>query len=439
MRNFVMASGLLLAGALLAGCTELTLAWADLKPRGVEAAPPALGSAEGATPERLDAWRGTREGEVRLALQDYVYGYMPEASQTRLIEKRRLNDEAFEGKGVLEEWTITATATFAGVSAETRPATTARGFPLEVIFPKNADGPSPVILMETFCPAWDAVPDPAVARPEGATEMGGGVIGSIANYVFGRHICTPPFEEILDRGYGVAVLHPETIPDRREEGLAELKRLSAGRADDDARWGAVAAWGWLYSRAYDVLAADPRVDPAAVVAWGHSRYGKSALLAAAFDPRIAGVVSHQSGTGGASLNREKAGESVERITASYPHWFARRYARYAGREHELPVDQHMLLALIAPRPVLLGNARRDVWSDPNGAFRAAMGATPVYELFGAKGMTARRLDDFRPEDEIAFWIRAGTHGVVKEDWPAFLEFLDAHFARRRAPAIDVSG
>jgi len=177
----------------------------------------------------------------------------------------------------------------------------------------------------------------------------------------------------------------------------------------------------------DVLEDDARIDQSAIITWGHSRYGKSALVAAAFDDRIDGVISHQSGTGGASLNRGKKGESVKAITASYPHWFANRYASFGGREEEMTIDQHHLLALIAPRPVLLGNARRDVWSDPNGAFRAAMGADPVYELAGSAGLDQKRLDAWNPDADLAFWIRAGTHGVVKEDWPAFLEFLDAHF------------
>jgi hypothetical protein len=441
MRKTVISFALMCCGLLLSGCAELTIAWADLEPEGVEAAPAALGPFAGAPAvETRDAWRARRAGALRDALQKYVYGYLPDASATRVLEKRRLDDAAFAGKGVLEEWTMTAAATFSGVAVETRPVVLANGFPLEVVFPRNAAGPAPVIVMETFCPSWDVVPDPAVSRPEGAEPMGGGLFGALMTYVFGRHICTPPFAAILEQGYAVAVLHPVAIPDRREEGLAELRRLSAGHEDETTRWGAVAAWAWLYSRVYDALAADPRVDPGAVVVWGHSRYGKSALLAAAFDARIAGAIAHQSGAGGASLNRDKPGESVEQVTANYPHWFARSYARHAGREGDHPVDQHMLLALIAPRPVFLGNARRDVWSDPNGAFRAAQGATPAYRLHGAQGLTAARLDDFRPGDEIAFWTRPGTHGVVKEDWPAFLEFLDAHFGRRAgATAADVSG
>ena len=257
--------------------------------------------------------------------------------------------------------------------------------------------------------------------------MGGGPLGGVMTYVFGRYICTPPFEMILDRGYGVAVLDASVIPDQRDEGLSELRRLSAGHEDDGTRWGAIAAWGWLYSRAIDALEGDPRFAQDGFITWGHSRYGKAALVAAAWDDRVAGVIAHQSGTGGASLNRNKKGESVGAITDAYPHWFAENYAAFAGREDDMKVDQHLLLGLIAPRPVLLGNARRDVWSDPNGAFRAAMGADGVYALYGAQGLAQERLDQWRPDAELAFWLRPGTHGVVKEDWPAFLEFLDAHF------------
>jgi hypothetical protein len=267
------------------------------------------------------------------------------------------------------------------------------------------------------------LPDAGVAgAPDELQERGG---FSLETYVFGRYICTPPVEELLDAGYAVATIFPsEFIPDRREEGLAELRRLSGDGGDEETRWGAIAAWGWAYSRMIDVLEQDARLDRNAMIVWGHSRYAKSALVAAAYDARIDGVIAHQSGTGGASLNAGKKGESIKSITQSYPHWFARTY-----REDNLGgYDQHMLLALIAPRPILLGNARRDVWSDPNGAFRAGLGADPVYELYGARGLDQTGLKPYDPTAGIAFWIRPGTHGVVKEDWPAFLAFLDAHFA-----------
>jgi len=410
----------------VAGCAKLTLAWADLSPDGPAASPLVLGALEG-QPEitTKESWERTRAPLLRAELEKHVFGVLPDASETRIVDRKVINADAFGGKGTLEEYRLAATAVFGDVAVETTGFNSDAGFVMDVALPKNKD-PIAVILMETFCPRWDTLPDPSVAgAPEELGRRGG-----IETYVFGRYICTPPVEEILDRGYAIATIFPsEVVPDRRADGLTELRRLSEGYADDETRWGAVAAWAWAYSRMIDALEQDPRLAKTAYVTWGHSRYGKSALLAAAFDDRIDGVISHQSGTGGASLNREKLGESIMEITKSYPHWFAPRYETYAGREEDMPVDQHALLALIAPRPVLLGNARRDVWSDPNGAFRAAIGATPAYELYGSHGLVQKRLDEWTPSADLAFWIRSGTHGVVKEDWPAFFEFLDAHFNR----------
>ncbi|NWG72597.1 MAG: alpha/beta hydrolase [Parvularculaceae bacterium] len=413
------------AAAMLGGCTQLTLSWADLEPEGAPATPPALAAFDDQPEVATPVDWAARRPLLQRALERHVYGVMPEASATRVVSRRVVNANAYGGRGVLEEYVIAASATFGGVSVAVTSELAPDGFLMSVATPKDAKGPVPVILMETFCPRWSTLPDPGVTRPEGAEDRKGFAL-SVETYVFGQYICTPPVEEIVARGYAIATIFPsEFAPDRRLEGLAELRRLSAGYADETTRWGAIAAWAFAYSRMVDALETDPRY--AAMIAFGHSRYAKSALLAAAFDARIDGVVAHQSGTGGASLNRDKPGESVASITATYPHWFARAYAAHAGREGDMPVDQHHLLALIAPRPVLLGNARRDVWSDPNGAFRAAQGADPVYELLGARGLTVERLDAFDPEAELAFWIRPGTHGVVKEDWPAFLRFLDAHF------------
>jgi hypothetical protein len=420
----------------LASCTQLTLAWTDLDPRDAPAVPPILGAFGSDGPvEGADQWPN-RARALRRALEDSVYGRMPDAAETRVTERRVLNESAFNGKGVLEAWRIAPTARFGDEAIAARGRNGEEGFVMNVAAPKAAAGRVPVILMETFCPRWSTLPDPS--NPPPGRERGpgsGGFLGGVETFVFGRYICTPPVETILSAGYAIATIYPgEFVPDRREEGLAALRRLSAGHADDETRWGAIAAWAFAYSRMVDALEADERFDRSAFISFGHSRYAKSALLAAAFDARIDGVIAHQSGTGGASLNRGKVGESVASITENYPHWFARAYARYVGREDEMPIDQHALLALIAPRPVLLGNARRDVWSDPEGAFRAAMGADPAYELLGSQGLKQVRLVPFDPSADLSFWIRPGTHGIVKEDWPAFLDFLDAHFARPRPDA-----
>lgn len=416
IRAIILAS----AAFAASGCVEATIAWADLEPNGVAAAP-ALDYAS------VSAWEAQGAPAARLMLQQSEYGMMPDRSSSSIISRKTLNEDTFGGHGRLDEYRVAAAATFGGEEVAVKSRDGADGFIMDVATPKG-DGPFPVILMQTFCPRWGTLPDAAVnGAPTPLKKRGG-----IETYVFGRYICTPPIEAILDAGYAVATIFPsEFIPDDRAEGLFELRRLSPGHADDETRWGAIGAWGWAFSRMIDALEEDPRLDKTAMIAFGHSRYGKSALVAAAFDPRIDGVIAHQSGTGGAALNRDKKGESIAKITKSYPHWFARSY-----REDEAaPYDQHMLLALIAPRPILLGNARRDVWSDPNGAFRAAMGADPVYQLYGGRGLDQGALKPYDPTSQIAFWIRPGTHGVVKEDWPAFLEFLKAHFA----PGVERDG
>lgn len=428
----------LFASLALGGCAKLTLAWANLDPHGAPASPLALGESANPGPiTTVEAWESERAPELRAELEREVYGVMPDASSARTVSHKTLNEAAFNGKGRLEEYRIEARVTFNGVTVTaggTEEGSSESGFLMNVVLPTNASGPVPVILIESFCPRWDTLPDPAITRKEGAWSCEeGGFMTSVMHYAFGRYIATPPVEAILDRGYAIATIFPsEVVPDSKKKGLEELKRLAAGHEDQKTRWGAIAAWGWAFSRMVDVLEGDPRFDANAMIVWGHSRYGKAALVAAAFDNRIDGVIAHQSGTGGASLNREKIGESLKEITSQYPHWFDENYAAYAGHEEEMTVDQHMLLALIAPRPVLLGNARRDVWSDPNGAFRAALGADPVYELYGSRGLDQARLVPYRPQSDIAFWIRPGTHGVVQEDWPAFLEFLDAHFKHERA-------
>ena len=220
---------LLLAG-LLPGCVKLTLAWSDLSPKGTPAMPEALASFEGNdTVDGLEVWEEARIDALRQSFQAQVYGVMPDASSTEIIETRVLDEAAFDGAGRLEEYVLRATASFQGVERQTAP------FVMNVILPADAAGPVPIILMQTFCPRWNTIPHPSISRPEGARDCRSSMSGVI-NYVFGRYIATPPLEMILSRGYGVATIYPsEIVPDRGEEGLAALAKLSAGHLDDDTR------------------------------------------------------------------------------------------------------------------------------------------------------------------------------------------------------------
>ncbi len=426
--QFVFVPAMLL---LVTGCIQLTLAWTDLTPDRPVATPAVLGSFEGAGEvTSITSWREERVPQLRDAFQAHVYGYLPDFSSASVIDRRVVADRFLDGRAVLEELTIEALAQF----GDAPPAKAT--FRLLLATPSKQPGPLPVILMETFCRNHTTIPHPDVSRPAtGGGCDGDGVINMAMTYIFGRYIATPPLEEMVDRGFALATFYPgDYVPDNSGAGIAALKQLSAGHQDDATRWGAIAAWGWGFSRVIDVLEMDNRFDPNGMVLYGHSRYGKSALLSAAFDGRVDGVISHQSGAGGGSLSRNKAGETVGAITSSYPHWFSTQYAEYSERESDLPVDQHQLLAMIAPRPVLLGNARRDVWSDPEGSFMAALGADPAYELLGAGGLAQLTLKDFLPSAELVFHIRPGTHGVTEDDWPAFFEFLEAHFGRQQFTA-----
>lgn len=408
--------------------TVLTLRWAPLVPQGQKALPPVLDIHEDAPPIRdVKEWEELGRKRIKTVLQREIYGMMPKNAQTSMISRQIIDEAAYEGLGIYIEYKMSVAPEFNDRLQQPRTLTMA------VVIPKT-QGPHPVILIETFCPRWITLPHPAASKPDGASSD---EPPEIIQFVFGRYNCTPPIKEILKAGFALAVVNAtDFVPDKADSGLSTLAGFGAEKEDQN-RWGAIAAWAWIYSRMVDILEDEPMTDNTGIIAYGHSRYGKSALLAAAFDERIDAVIAHQSGTGGASLNRKKVGESISNITQTYPHWFTPAYVSYAGREDKLTFDQHHLLALIAPRPLLLGNARRDVWSDPNGAFKAAQGALPVYALYGADNFKLDRLDQYKPDAAVAFWMRPGTHGTVEEDWPAFLEFLKYHFplADRRGEYI----
>ena len=395
LKRFWLGLSLFAIFGLLASCTgtRTLMMTTPSKPKGLTASPIITASS-------IKAWDAQKAG-LKQAFETQIYGKMPDDFETTEASRRAVTGHSYAA--AIEEVVLQ------------HPHGT--DYTAVIVTPLNTNGPFPIIMMENFCPNHNVIPVQGLSKPQTVSfDCGGdGMMSGVFGYFFGRYITTPPIEMIMQRGYALAVIFPsETYPDNAQRFFQSRKK------DPNKYWGTIGAWAYQFSSLSGYLKQDERFSK--TIAYGHSRYGKSTLVAAAFDETIDGVIAHQSGTGGASLSKSKKGETVAAITEAYPHWFTFDYD-----EAKLTIDQHQLLALIAPRPILLGNAKRDVWSDPEGAFRAAKGAEPAYRLYGSEGLRQSKLTEFDPSADIAFWMRPGTHGVVKEDWPAFLDFMDAHF------------
>ncbi len=264
----------------------------------------------------------------------------------------------------------------------------------------------------------------------------------------GEHAQRWPLEMLLARGYAVASFHGGDLEldqhgsscsftrEALDKGLRGFLRRKAGGGElADDEWGAIGVWAWGLSRALDYLQADPAVDGAHVAVFGHSRTGKTALWAGAQDERFALVISNDSGQGGAALARRRFGETVAASWTLSGSWYCRNYRRFGNNEAALQVDQHMLIALIAPRPVYVASAEQDLWADPRGEFLAALYAEPVYRLFALPGLGVAAMPpvDHPVGETIGYHIRRGDHEITPYDWERYLEFADKHFQRRRAP------
>jgi len=304
---------------------------------------------------------------------------------------------------------------------------------LLVYLPANAEKPSPLLLNIGFMANNQTVNDPGVK--EGWTWN-----RDRQRVPAGRESMFPKTDvmQFIERGYGFATVnYADFEPDFNgglEYGIRKqyLKPGQTEPAPDE--WGAIAAWAWGLSRAMDYFETDSGIDAARVAVTGVSRLGKTALWTAAADPRFAMAIPSCSGQGGAALSRRNYGETIKLITLPqrYGYQFCANYAKWGDDPNAAPMDAHMLIALMAPRPVLLQTGDTDKWSDPMGEFLAAIAAEPVYRLFGKKGPGTDRIPESGVPllNDIGWYMHKGGHGMNASDgtsdWDVYLDFMDRH-------------
>jgi dienelactone hydrolase len=375
-----------------------------------------------------EQWESKRRPELKALFEHYMYGARPKGYST-LRNVLHEDAKAFGGKATLRELAIKI-----GPGADAPPVH------VLLVVPNRKEAlPAPLFVGLNFCGNHAIVNDPKVRIP--TVWMYGNRKGVKNNRATeegrGTEIDTWALEQSIDRGYAVATLYngeiDTDVKDQRGEIAARIAREL--KADPSPKETAtIMTWAWGLQQVISSLESMKELDPKRIAVVGHSRLGKAALVAGAFDERIALTIPHQAGCGGSGPSRSQnpKAESVERINTSFPHWFNGNFKAFNKNVEKLPFDQHCLVALCAPRAVLFTNALDDQWANPGGQFDMLKAADPVYRLLGVKGLEAKTMpepDGKLIDSTLGYWIRTGKHSMTKADWKVFLDFADKHMRK----------
>ncbi len=362
--------------------------------------PDLLKFADGSAVSSQAEWEGKRRDEVLELFRSHVYGRNPVGRPADLkFEPLCPDREMMEGRALRKR----VRATFSGPGGT-------HSFTFTAFIPKS-ERAVPAFLL--ICNRGDENIDPE--RTERSPFW--------------------PAEMIVERGYAaLAFRNAEIDPDNFDgwtNGVHQIFEPDPKTRTADS-WGTLAAWAWGASRIMDWIESEPLLDARRVAVVGHSRGGKTALWCGAQDQRFALTISNNSGCGGAKLNRMDLpkSEGIARITKVFPHWFCERFRDYGDNESALPVDQHMLIALIAPRLAYVASASEDHWAGQPGEFQSCLLASPLWRLYGVKGLETA---EFPPPDtpihtgRIGYHLRTGKHNLTEYDWSRYMDFADSHW------------
>jgi hypothetical protein len=364
-------------------------------------------------------WSQKRRPELQRLFQHYMYGVIPPKPQQMQAKVLAEYHDFLGGQATLKLVTLAT-----GLSNAPR-------IDLMLIEPNRRTGPVPVFLAMNFCGNHALTDDSRVPLARGwlYSSCKGCTNNLATDAARGAQAADWPLAEIIRRGYALATFYSGDVDaDRADVSEGIYAWLASGdpAKNRPADRGSIAAWAWGFHRCVDYLVTNHDLDARHIAAVGHSRNGKTALLAAAFDERIALAIPHQAGCGGTAPSRGKIGESVQRINTSFPHWFNAEFKKFNDAPDRLPFDQHCLVALCAPRPVLFSNAQEDQWANPSGQFEVLQAADPVYRFLGAEGLAAKQMPPLGElvNSRLGYYIREGKHSMTADDWAVFLNFAD---------------
>jgi len=366
----------------------------------------------------VDEWVKIRRPEVLRLFQKQVYGRTPDFKGQVQFKLEDEDRNYLEGTAIRKQVSIEITT-----GTETLKAQVLIYLPFCAV-----KEPAPVFTLLNFGGNQTIEPDPGIYLPEGWLPER----YSPAEGLRGSKSSRYPLADILSNGYGLVTAYcgdfDPDFHDGFKNGIHPLLDGPDERQPD--AWATVAAWAWGLSRIMDYLETDAEVDHTRVAVLGHSRLGKTSLWAGALDQRFSIIISNNSGCTGAAVARNRKGETVEVINTSFPHWFCDNYKHFNDREDTLPVDQHMLIALAAPRPVYVASATEDKWADPEGEFMACVGAESVYSLYGLGGVGTKVMPD--PDTPlnvgyIGYHLRTGKHDLTAYDWARYMDFAERHW------------
>ncbi|MDF1574895.1 MAG: acetylxylan esterase [Bacteroidales bacterium] len=386
--------------------------------------PEILISRSGLSIESPEQWETLRRPEILDLFRDHVYGRVPESDvkvDYRLVYEDR---EALQRTAIQKE--VLMELSRGGDTME---------IPMLIFLPREQHGPVPLFLGLNFNGNHSVHPDPNISVTESwvRNNQEHGILDNRATEASrGASSGRWPVDLILSRGYGLATIYYGDIDPDFDDGFrngifALMDPGQPGRGPSS--WGSIAAWAWGLSRAMDYFERDTEIDSERVALMGHSRLGKTSLWAGAQDERFSMVISNNSGCGGASLSRRPYGERVSNINTSFPHWFASRFHDYNENEAALPVDQHMLMALMAPRALYVASAGEDDWADQRGEYLSLVYGSKAFQLYNRDVFLPAQMP--RPDQPVSsgklgYHIRTGGHDVTRYDWEKFLDFADRH-------------